>query len=226
MKQLMLFDIDQTIFDGYTIFPLTKAQFQDKFIDFKTMELFTQDLAEYKVGLYDYEKFVAVLLDHWAKGLAGQSYQAVFDHSFSFFKKHKKHFFSYFSKVVKNCSQTHDIFLVTGEPDFLAASIAKMFNVKGYLASQFELNQQGLFTGKVSQYLATKKDKKEALDGLFQKYSFKNSYAFGDSEADIQMLSLVEHPICVNPGADLEKIALKKAWSVIDPETFDVSILK
>ena len=226
MKQLMLFDIDQTIFDGYTIFPLTKAQFQDKLIDLKTMELFTQDLAEYKLGINDYETSAAEFMDHWAEGLAGQAYQTVADHSFRFFEKRKKHFFSYFRKIVKNCSQTHDLFLVTGEPDFLAEGIAKLFNVKGYLASKFELDQKGFFTGKVSQYLATKKDKKEALATLGQTYSFKNAYAFGDSEADIQMLSLVEHPICVNPSADLEKIALQKAWSVIDPETFDVSVLK
>jgi len=43
----------------------------------------------------------------------------------------------------------------------------------------------------------------------------KRSMAFGDSEGDLDILSIVGHPVAFNPSYELAKIAQRRKWSVV-----------
>lgn len=44
-----------------------------------------------------------------------------------------------------------------------------------------------------------------------------DSWAYSDSTADLPMLRLVQHPVCINPGARLTAIAAEEQWTVLRP---------
>jgi len=44
-----------------------------------------------------------------------------------------------------------------------------------------------------------------------------DSWAYSDSTADLPMLRLVQHAVCINPGARLTAIAAEEHWTVLRP---------
>ena len=57
-----------------------------------------------------------------------------------------------------------------------------------------------------------------------QTHLHKDSFAFGDSKGDEEMLKGVEYPICVNPNDELAKIRDEKGWRRIKPEEIVIFI--
>ena len=78
-------------------------------------------------------------------------------------------------------------------------------------------------SGSVNSYLASRHEKHDAIKHLMQGHGVKNSFAFGDSEGDIEMLRAVEYPICLNTTDGLRAIAAEKSWHM--PSTDEVTEL-
>ena len=59
-------------------------------------------------------------------------------------------------------------------------------------------------------------EKKELLDSIIRKYKIdlKDSFAFGDTEQDLPMLSRVGNPVPLNPTPLLCKLALERGWHI------------
>lgn len=218
MRKIILFDIDKTVYDDYTIFPLAKSQLDAQLLDQTTVTQLDQDMTDYKAGKHTYEQFVATLLDHWADGLKGKSYQIVLDHTVSFFNGNLMHFYAYVASVFAKFSESHDIFFVTGEPQFIAEAIRMIYQAKGTISSIFEIDQSGIFTGKVNRYLSTKTQKREALSKTLEQYRLEQSVGFGDSEADIFMLELMANRFCISPNAALLAHAEAHGWNICAPD--------
>lgn len=75
--------------------------------------------------------------------------------------------------------------------------------------------QNGHYSGEISRKVVGAKAK------LIKEYAAKNnltledSYAVGDSDGDIDMLSLVANPIAFNPSEELLEIATAEAWKIV-----------
>ena len=65
-KHLALFDIDKTIYNGFTIFPLTDFQLKQDLISKNVVDELNNDLELYKKGTVSYEETAANLCIHWA----------------------------------------------------------------------------------------------------------------------------------------------------------------
>jgi phosphoserine phosphatase len=42
----------------------------------------------------------------------------------------------------------------------------------------------------------------------------QDAWYYGDSISDLPALSIVGHPVCINPDKKLERIALKNGWKI------------
>lgn len=67
----------------------------------------------------------------------------------------------------------------------------------------------GLFTGEVGETLVSGKG---VVTKLLAQYPFEGSIAVGDSANDIDMLTHVHHPICINPDKELKAHATSHNW--------------
>ena len=217
-KKIALFDIDNTIYEGYIFFPLVDylSKHKGNKIDRKYLDELYKDLKLYEAGKVDYETTIMHWLRCLAKSLGGVSYDLVLGQTESFFEKGRNKFFPYLKPVITILQKTHDIYFVTGEPEFVAWIVAKLFRVTGFISSEFEV-KKGIFTGRVKKFLAKRKEKLMVIRELLEKHDIRNSFAFGDSEADIEMLNSVEHAVCVNPKEGLRKIANAKGWIIAKP---------
>jgi HAD superfamily hydrolase (TIGR01490 family) len=220
-RPIALFDIDNTMYAGFSYMALLQAQAGEGLISPGAVTEAEASMQKLVSKQQDYETTVVELLDIYARALAGKNYEEVLKSTKRFYQNADK-FFDYVAPTITLLHNTHDISLVTGEPQSVAEAVAELFGVKTYYSTEYEV-QGGAFTGSITSYLASRHEKHDAIKHLMQGHGAKHSFAFGDSEGDIEMLRAVEHPICLNCSDGLRKVAENEGWPT--PEINEVTKL-
>ncbi len=99
------------------------------------------------------------------------------------------------------------VIFISGSPDFLVKKMAEKYNVTDYLGSQYII-EDGKFSGKLVPMWDSEWDsesKNKAINELIEKYDINldESFAYGDTNGDINMLRRVGHPVAINPTNEL-----------------------
>ncbi len=209
-KSIALFDIDNTLYQGFSYFALLAKNIEDQLLEAPVLHSAQASMEKYKTKSQDYETTIVELLDIYAQGLLGKDYRALEESAQAFYASSDK-FFAYAKPVIALLRQTHDIALVTGEPQFVAEAVGQVLGVTNFFSTEYEV-KNGRFTGKVKSYLASRHEKHDAIKHLMQGHSQKGSLAFGDSEGDIEMLRAADHAICLNATDGLRAIAHEHGW--------------
>ncbi|MBW4062245.1 HAD-IB family hydrolase [Candidatus Saccharibacteria bacterium] len=222
MKSVALFDFDNTLYRGFSYFALIEKQVGEGLVRQTVLDEAFELMSKHHDGAIDYETTISQLLDIYAHGLAGKQYTEVYASTREFYTGNPK-VFPYAKPVFELLRATHDLYLVTGEPLFVAEAIAEIYSLSGYYGTHYQL-ADGAFTGEVVSYLASRHEKQRAIKHLLDDHAVANSLAFGDSEGDIEMLSSVAHPICVNPNAGLREHANKNNWPCVSEDKVEQSV--
>jgi len=227
-RKIALFDVDNTIYNGYIIFPLAELQVKEGVISTDCLEQLQSDTQAYRLGKITYEIFARDAMRHWAIGLTGKSYLEVLTHTEAFLKGEGDNFFPYFNRVVHMLNEKkYDIYLVTAEPKFVAEAIKNIFPITDSAASEFEA-VDGVFRGE-AHVLDTGQEKNMAIQRLLGSRDTKDSIAFGDSVSDIDMLEKTTFPICIkrpNQASNqaLRRYARSKGWEIVNPGSVDKKV--
>lgn len=216
-----LFDIDNTVYNGYVIFDLAQAQVEEKLLSKEVLEQLNTDTDRYTRKIILYEEYADQAMKHWAEGLSGKTEDRISTHAQRFLRNNREKFFNYFEAVVKLLVDTHDLYLVTAEPKFVCQAISDIFPINGSAASEFYVNK-GRFSG-MAKVLATSQDKNSAIDSILADHISERSFAFGDASSDVDILERATYKICVDhPRSTLRDTALEKGkqkgWFVVQPE--------
>ena len=220
-KPIALFDIDNTMYEGFSYFELLKKHVSEQLIAADVLDTALGSMQQYKSGARDYEATIITLLDIYAAGLKGADYDLVLRSTKEFYENSSK-FFDYVAPTIARLRTSHDVALVTGEPQFVAEAVGALFEITSYYSTQYQVID-GHFTGITAHYLASRHEKLDAIKHLTQGHQQENSFAFGDSEGDIEMLRAVQYPICLNPTDGLRDVAEKENWYL--PKTNEVEAL-
>lgn len=110
-----------------------------------------------------------------------------------------------------------EVWLVTATPKEIAEKIALNLGLTGALGTVIE-SKDGVFTGALVGKPLHGKAKRKAVKALAaeRNISLKRSYAYSDSRNDLPLLTLVGHPVAVNPDALLKAHAKAAAWPILD----------
>ncbi|MEG4916342.1 HAD-IB family hydrolase [Microcoleus sp. B7-D4] len=110
--------------------------------------------------------------------------------------------------------QERQIVLVTGSLDFIIAPLSEFLDAKALTACLQAVNDK--YTGKLVGVPLIGKEKGRAMQefALEQGIDLTQSYAYGDSAADLPMLQMVGYPVAVNPDSTLYRFAKKNKWEV------------
>lgn len=216
-RKIALYDIDKTSYQGFLVLDLCEYQFRKGILPEKNLLNIKRDIDLYAAGKLTYENMAQNVLAYWAEGLRGKDVDQIAKETKEFFQTEGNKFIPFVQESIDLFRPTHDTFFVTAEPQFVAKEVARIHQATDYLSTIFEIND-GKFTGRVSSSLAERGDKKKSVDQIMQTYAKEQSFAFGDSDGDIEMLEGVEYPICVNPNDALSKKAAEKGWKTKKPE--------
>lgn len=101
---------------------------------------------------------------------------------------------------------------ISGSQIELVEPFAQKYGFDAWVGQEWERGDE-YFTGTVTK---THTNKDVILRSMMKTHNLtlKNSYAVGDSNGDVGMLSLVDHPIAFNPTFELYEKALENKWTV------------
>ena len=112
------------------------------------------------------------------------------------------------------------VWLVTATPVELATIIARRLDLTGALGTIAE-SHDGAYTGHLVGDVLHGQAKADAVRALAARegLDLAKCYAYSDSINDIPMLSLVGHPVAVNPDSALRDEARQRGWEIRDFRT-------
>jgi len=108
------------------------------------------------------------------------------------------------------------VYLVSGTLDFILDILIRKLGADGGLCSRLEV-RDGKLTGRIIGPYPYYKGKIAILNELLggMEVDYPHSTAFGDTWADIPILSLFGHPVAVHPDFFLKRHARKRGWEII-----------
>ena len=112
------------------------------------------------------------------------------------------------------------VWLVTAAPVELGRVIAQRLGLTGALGTVAEI-RDGVYTGRLVGDLLHGPAKAEAIQQLaaVEGLDLRRCAAYSDSANDIPMLSMVGHPVAVNPDSALRRTARERGWEIRDFRT-------
>lgn len=120
-------------------------------------------------------------------------------------------------ELIDRHSQSSNLLVVlTATNQFVTEPIVALFGIDNLLATVPE-RKYGRFTGDVEGIPCFQDGKVTKLERwlLENNVSFEDSWFYSDSHNDLPLLSLVDHPVAVDPDDTLKKHAADAGWSII-----------
>lgn len=110
-----------------------------------------------------------------------------------------------------------DTFAISGSPGDVIRPFAAKLGMRDIRATEFEVGEDGCFTGKVREDWLSAQDKGDAVIELANAYGIdlRESVAIGDTSTDIRMMEKVGYPICYNPNRELMKEVMRRRWPIV-----------
>ena len=114
--------------------------------------------------------------------------------------------------IAKLKAEGYFLIAISGSQIELVEPFAVKYGFDTWIGQQWERGEE-FFTGNV---VKTHTHKDLILHDLMERHNLtlKGSYAVGDSNGDVGMLELVEHPIAFNPTAELYNQAVSHGWTI------------
>lgn len=107
--------------------------------------------------------------------------------------------------------------VITGALDFTIERLMDFLGIDDYQANQMEF-VNGHSTGRIIPPVMASATKAQWIREYAERegVNLSDSYAYSDSISDLPMLSIVGHPVAVNPDFRLKQTALQHDWAVLD----------
>jgi len=100
--------------------------------------------------------------------------------------------------------QGHKVIFISGGPEYLVSRMAEKYGADDYIGTKYLLDDNNQYTGEVIQ-MWDSDSKHKALTEFVDKYDIdlNESYAYGDTNGDFSMFSMVSNPVAINPTREL-----------------------
>jgi len=110
-----------------------------------------------------------------------------------------------------------DVYIISASPVEIVGELAKALDLTGGLGTESEI-VDGVYTGRLAAPFCYGDGKAEVARRLVadRGYDLTRCYAYADSPSDLPILTLVGHPVCVNPDRALTAVAHRRGWPVVE----------
>lgn len=212
---LAIFDLDNTLLNGDSDYLWGEFLSEQGLVDGEYYKRENDRFyEEYKAGTLDIFKFLAFSL------------KPLSEHDMSFLNQLHKQFMqekirpimlpASFTLIDKHKQAGDELVIITATNRFVTEPIARAFGIDNIIATEPEISNNH-YTGKVAGIPCFQHGKVERLQQWLNEtgHSLEGSWFYSDSHNDIPLLSLVTHPVAVDPDVSLEQYARDKGWNII-----------
>jgi len=120
-------------------------------------------------------------------------------------------------KIRYHKDRGHILVIVSGSIKYYLEPVARDLGFDHLVCTELEEGVDGLLTGKPKSHICLGKNKQLMTIDLVNKLKINldESYAYGNSQADIHLLKMVGNPTAVEPNLPLKKVAIKNNWPIL-----------
>lgn len=216
MKRFAVFDIDGTLFRGGLYREIALAVMKAGVIDQDLVDKAHRKRNQWKArqhpDSYDhYEEALVEALNGSLKNIPPK----LFDQLVSEIVDHQLEHIYTFTRAELDRLKEAGYFLIaiSGSPEELVEPFAKKYQFDAWIGQKYIRNGDK-FTGEA---IKTHTSKGALLQDIVTKYDLtsEESYAYGDSIGDRELLESVDNPIAFNPTIELLELAKTNGWPIV-----------
>ena len=163
----------------------------------------------------EYDHYVNEVVKQYVKEIVGVSQRQLIQSARKFLREQKFWTYRYTRNLVEKLRKTHRLVGISGSPLEVVREFNKYLKFDKIYGTELGLDQNGKFTGKVLHVPGEYKKELLVRYVSSQRLSLRGSIGVGDTEGDIGILELVDHPIAFNPNTKLATAAKKNKWTVV-----------
>lgn len=199
------FDIDGTLYRDSLMVEHFKKLIKYDIIDQKTWFTHARDtFMDWDKRQGNYDDYLLEVCDLYVDSLIGLDKTCVDFTSDQVIRLKSDRVYKYTRSRIKwHLDNGHVVIFISGSPSFLVGKMAKKYNATDFAGSEYVF-ENGVFNGSVIP-MWDSNSKNKAIDEFVKKYDLdlSKSYAYGDTNGDINMLKRVGNPIAINPTKEL-----------------------
>ncbi len=213
---LALFDLDNTLIGGDSDHLWGEFLVRYKHVDAKTYQQKNDQFYEdYKAGQLDiraYLNFALAPLAAWSAPQLEALHKQYMDECITPIMLPKAQ-----ALIEHHRALDHTLVIITATNRFVTGPIAEQLGIAQLIASEAEISG-GQYTGRTTGTPCYKEGKVTRIHQWLDNNSeetLEGSYFYSDSASDIPLLSLVSHPVAVDPDDRLQAHAKKNQWPIM-----------
>jgi HAD superfamily hydrolase (TIGR01490 family) len=214
--RLALFDLDNTLLAGDSDFEWAQFLIEKGVLDREVYEARNREFYEaYKAGTLDIHEF----LDFQLKPLSRHSREQLDDWHAEFLEEKIRPIITQKARDLVESHNDDARVVITATNSFVTWPIVREFGIENLIATEPE-EKGGEFTGAVRGVPAFRDGKVSRLRQWLTEHdlewgAFEETWFYSDSLNDLPLLSIVSHPVAVDPDETLKEHALAHDWRVI-----------
>lgn len=172
---------------------------------------YRQRIADDEFGGY-MKKAVDILFGALPEGLRSDDYHEIID---AIVKTSLSNTYVYTRELVQTLRRNNFFLIsISGSEVQAVGTLSRALGFDAWVGKVRYAEENNRLSGEVK---TLREPKSVILNNIIQKYNLnpKGSLAVGDTSSDIDILEMVENPICFNPNQALFKTARERGWMVV-----------
>lgn len=231
--KLAIFDIDGTIFRSSLVIELVRGLVRTGVFPKSAEKEVQKEYLAWLDRRGSYADYINKVVKIYIKNIAGKSSAKVYAVARTVIKEQKNRVYRFTRDLIQKLKQQkYFLIAISGSPSYIVADYARAIGFNKFFGTEMEV-KNGKFTGKVLNLEPAFKKKKVLMDFVDTLtrpgkpghplpkgegkvvIDWRQSIAVGDTESDMEMLSLVGRPVAFNPNHELAKVAKNKKWEIV-----------
>jgi HAD superfamily hydrolase (TIGR01490 family) len=212
---LAIFDLDNTLLRGDSDHAWGRFLIENHIVDGEEYERENERYyAQYQAGTLDIMEFLAFAL----RPLALHDRAALDAWHRQYMQTKVLPMITPAARALVNLHRANGdtLVIITATNRFVTEPIAEEFEIPHLIATEPEVIE-GRFTGKVAGTPCYREGKVTRLKSWMQQQgqTLQDSWFYSDSHNDLPLLSIVDHPVAVNPDDILRREAQQRGWQIL-----------
>ena len=208
------FDLDGTLVAGFTGVILTQEQFLSRQMGIGDFIGMIQAGLNHQLGRSEFEDLI-----HAASGaMRGRSLSDLDEMGERLFRqKIESRIYPEMRELVRaHMDRGHTVCLSSSALTIQVEPVARFLGIDNTLTNRFELDDDGMLTGKVLKPILWGPGKANAVQRFASErdIDLKQSYFYADGDEDVALMYLVGNPRPTNPEGKMAAVAKQRGWPV------------
>lgn len=217
-QKVAFFDIDGTVFRSSLLIELVEGLIRQGIFPAETREEYEADYTNWSNREGGYEEYIDAVVRAFIANIKGVHYGDFADVGRAVVAAQHRRVYRYTRDLIETLkADGYYIIAISQSPKTVLDDFCMQYGFDKVYGRMYEIGPQDRFTGVVTDehWIKNKANIVKRVMDHHPEFTLEGSVAVGDTEGDIPLLEMVDHPICFNPNLALYTHAMRMKWEVV-----------